>query len=84
VVVKRIKLFLEGFGHGFKSFGAIIANIVNTILLVLIYFIGVGIAALIVKLTRQELMSVEKKKISSYYKSNKPEKQSIEDFYKQY
>lgn len=84
MVVKKTRLFLDGFRHGFKSFGMIVTNIVNTVLLLLIYFVGVGFAALITRITSQKLMSVEKKKTNSYYKVNKTEKQNIEDFYKQY
>ena len=65
--MKKIKTFLKGLAHGLTYTGHIITNIVNTLLLLIIYFVGVGTAAIITKLTKQELMMLEKKNTTTYY-----------------
>lgn len=78
--MRRIKSFLDGS----KSFGTIITNIINTVLLLIIYFVGIGLAALIVRITKQELMNISNKRKHSYYKNELTEKGNLEEYYKQF
>lgn len=78
------KPFCKGLKEGFEIVGKMIANIINTVLLLVIYFVGIGLAALFVKLAGQDLMPLENKDAKSYYSEKNIEKGKIDDYYNQF
>ncbi len=54
----------------FKKFGEFVASIVNFILLLPVYFGGVGLSALLLKLKKEEPLDIQpKKEQESYWKA---------------
>lgn len=82
--MKTTKMFLKGLARGLTHTGHTITGIINTVLLLIIYFIGVGTAAIITKLAKQELIALEKKNTATYYNDKKIETENIQEYYKQY
>ena len=52
---------LKEFQHGLKEFSTCISTIVNTVLLSIVYIVGVGIASLSNKLSKKELLELKQK-----------------------
>jgi len=65
---------LKDFQNGLKEFGLCISTVVNTVLLSIVYIIGVGIASLANKVSKKELLELKKKDgsyWSDFHQSNK-------------
>lgn len=60
-------IFLKGFKNGFKDFGNLINNIINIILLTIVYIIAIGPTSIILKLFKKKLLMIDKKENSSTY-----------------
>jgi len=73
----------KGFANGFKGFGQIITNIINFVLLCIVYFIGVGITSIIVKISGKHFLDMKTKKYSYWVKLNLSKKK-FEDYYRQF
>ncbi|MBS3140787.1 hypothetical protein J4405_01420 [Candidatus Woesearchaeota archaeon] len=61
-----------------------IINIVNFILLLPVYFIGVGITSIIAKLFKKGFLNLKKENKKSYWTNNEVKKGEIEDYYRQF
>ncbi len=48
--------FWKGFTTGFQTFGKSIAAVVNTLLLFVVYVMGVGLTSIIAKITRKHFL----------------------------
>jgi len=80
-----IKEFIGGFKEGQKLFGKTIAVIVNTILLSIIYFIGIGLTSIVAKLFGKHFLELEKKEsLSSYWSELNLGKKPIKEYYRQF
>ncbi|MBI4142134.1 hypothetical protein HY484_04365 [Candidatus Woesearchaeota archaeon] len=79
----QIRLFLKGIHHGFGRFGKSVANAVNSVLLFVMYFVGVGLAALFTKISGTKLLNfgVQRK---SHYNETIIGNESKEDYYRQF
>ena len=82
--MEKTKLFLNGFVHGFGVIGRIVAEIINLVLLCVIYFVGVGTATLLTKISGTKLICLNNKSAKSYYKTQKIGKEKLEECYKQF
>jgi hypothetical protein len=87
--MSKLKQFFKGFGKGFKDFGHNISRIVNSLLLIIVYFIGAGITAIVAKITGKHFLEhkypgKEKTKAKSYWKELDLKKKSIEQYYRQF
>jgi len=82
--MEKTKLFLDGFAKGFGTIGKTVAEIINFVLLCIIYFVGIGLAYLFTKISGTTLIYLDKKNTKSYYKTQKIGKENIEEYYKQY
>ena len=77
--------FLRGFLSGFRHFGGIIVNIINTVLLTLVYFISVGPTALIYRWRGRRFFQVSPPpQQESYWSDLKVQTQPIEAYYRQF
>lgn len=78
-----MKRFFSGLKEGFKEFGENIARIVNSVLLSLVYFIGVGPTSLVAKITRKSFLDTKiDKKAKSYWSTLNLRKKPKEDYYR--
>ena len=75
--------FIKGFKNGMQNFGKSIVTIINTILLLLVYILGVGLTALFAKITGKKFLETELKK-GSYWTSLNLKKKKTEDYYRQF
>ena len=82
--MNEIKIFFIGFKHGFQEFGHIITNIVNFILLFIVYFIGVGLTSMIAKISGKHFLKLKKENRKSNWRIKKIGKQPIEEYYRQF
>ena len=80
-----MKGFFKGFKEGMKDFGEHIAIIVNTILLSVVYFVGIGLTSLVAKILRKKFLETHISKTSSSYWSDLNLKnKSKEESYRQF
>lgn len=81
--MKNENLFVKGFKNGFKNFGHNVTNIVNFALLLMVYFIGVGLTSLIAKLSKKKFLELNQKG-KTYWKERNLGKQPLENYYRQF
>ena len=82
--MKILKQFLKGFQKGMYNFSSSISVIINSILLTMVYFIGVGITSVVAKLVDKHFLDIRKIKKDTYWSSLNLKNKSIEDYYKQF
>jgi len=81
----KLKRFLSGLKYGQKNFGETISIIINTLLLTVVYFLGVGLTSVFSKLVGKRFldMKIDKKK-NSYWEELNLEKKEMEEYYRQF
>ncbi len=80
-----LKLFFSGFKNGFLDFSELIARIVNSLLLSLVYFIGVGLTSIFAKIARKHFLETNSfKKKNTYWSDLDLKKRDIEEYYRQF
>ena len=82
--MKRLRQFLKGFQKGMHDFGSSISVIINSILLTMVYFIGVGITSIVAKLVGKHYLDIRKSKKDTYWANLNLKNKSIEYCYKQF
>jgi hypothetical protein len=80
-VALALKRAWRSYRSGFHRFGTDIAGIINTVLLLAVYIIGVGITSLIAKLAGKRFLETRKKR--SYW-VNTHDTDSPNSFYRQF
>ncbi|MBT3940945.1 hypothetical protein HOD83_02455 [Candidatus Woesearchaeota archaeon] len=66
--------FVQGVKDGFKEFGERVTSVVNFVLLLIVYVIGVGITTILAKITKQKLLDFSfKDGRDSYWVDHKEE-----------
>ena len=80
-----IKPFFRGFKKGFNMFGETIATLVNSVLLFIVYVVGIGLTSLAAKLVKKRFLElkIEKDK-ESYWSDLNLKKEKIEKYYRQF
>lgn len=81
--MKNENLFVRGLKNGFKNFGHNVTNVVNFILLVPVYFIGVGATSLMAKGFGKKFLEL-KVRGKTYWKDEKRGTQLKDDYYRQF
>jgi len=77
--------FFKGFKSGFKEFGDGITIIVNSILLTLVYIVGVGITAIVAKVVGKDFLEMEtSRKKESYWDDLNLKKEDIDKYYRRF
>lgn len=80
-----IKQFFRGYKKGMENFGSIISTIVNTIILSIVYILGIGLTSILAKIVRKKFIETKVLKNKETYWSNIDSKnKSIKEFYKQF
>jgi hypothetical protein len=67
-----------------RNFGYNIALIINTLLLSLVYVVGVGFTSVIAKLFRKHFLKIIISKKNSYWYDLNLKKKPIEEYYRQF
>ena len=68
----------------FKSIGKIIVIIINSILLTIVYFIGVGLTSIIAKIFKKNFLDLKISKKKTYWTNLNLKKELIKNYYKQF
>ncbi|MFH1358686.1 MAG: hypothetical protein ABIH37_02260 [archaeon] len=80
-----MKRFFKGFMKGQKAFGNAIALLINTVLLTIVYFIGVGLTSIFARAFHKEFLDEEiKKQDESYWTELNLTKKQRRDYYRQF
>ena len=84
--MNSFKLFWKAFYLGMKKFGSTIVDIINFILLLPVYYIGIGISSIMAKILGKHFMDLSKpsKKVKSYWLDKKQKEIKIDDFYNEF
>jgi uncharacterized protein YqhQ len=82
--MSKFEIFFKGLMEGFRSFQHTLTNIVNFILLLIVYIFGIGIVAVISKLFRKHYLGLIKEGDKSNWKENKLTKQPLEKYYRMF
>ncbi len=75
--------FVSSFKKGMQGFGQTITIVVNSILLSVVYLVGVGITSIIAKIFRKKFLELQLKNQESYWVTIKKTKNK-EDYYRQF
>lgn len=81
--MNSLKFFFKGIRLGMDLFGVFITTLVNTLLLFLVYIIGVTMVALPAKIMKKKFLDTEKRD-KSYWEELHLTKKSKEDYYRQF
>jgi len=77
--------FLKDLKKGQKQFGGDISQVINFILLTIVYFVGVGLTSIFAKLFGKHFLELKiDKNMESYWSDLNLNKKSIEDYYRQF
>lgn len=83
--MSEIKEFYEGLKTGQKKFGENIAIIINSILLSIVYFIGVGLSALFGIFSNKQFLDLDLDTTKdTYWQDLNLKKKQIGDYYRQF
>ena len=84
-IFPTIKHFAEGFKEGQKSFGESIAIIVNSALLTIVYFFGVGLTSIFAKVFRKHfLLTKIEKNSETYWDDLNLGKKPMKEYFRQF
>lgn len=79
------KEFFRGVRKGFNKFGHCISTIINSILLFVVYIIGVGLTSLSAKLFNKHFLELKpSKKEGTYWSDLDLKKRSVEEHLRQF
>jgi Na+-driven multidrug efflux pump len=82
--VVMIKNFISGLKLGFHTTSESIATLVNTILLLIVYFVGVGITSIIARVSGKKFLDLKTSKENSYWSDLNLKTEKIDEYYKQF
>lgn len=81
----KLKQFYKGFQEGLKDFSQTISTIINSILLLIVYLIGVGLTSLFAKIFNKHFLDTKlSNKKKSYWSDLNLKKKSIDEYYRQF
>ncbi len=82
---KQKNLFFSGFGKGMKQFGLTLSALINSILLLFAYLSGIGLTALIAKITGKHFLELKlDKETKSYWSDLDLKRKQIKEYYRQF
>lgn len=79
-----MKKIFDEFKEGIKNFGSNISTIVNTILLLLVYLMGIGITSLVAKLFKKHFLQKKNLNNKSYWTDLNLKNKQKEDYLRQF
>jgi len=80
-----MKTFFKGLKKGMHNFSSNITIIINTILLTIVYLIGVGLTSIVAKIFKKHFLEnkIQKEK-ESYWHDLNLKKKPIEEYFRQF
>lgn len=75
--------FWHGFGSGMKTFGETLSTIVNSVLLLFVYLVGVGITSIFAKISNKSFLQTNLDE-ESYWDDLDINEKTIEECYRQF
>lgn len=78
----KLKIFGTGLKHGFRNFSHLITDVINFVLLLLVYITGVGIVSVISKISGKHFLDLKSKGPS--WVTRKLKKRPIEEYYRMF
>jgi hypothetical protein len=78
-----MKQFLNGFKKGFQNFGHTISIIINSVLLLVVYLIGIGLTSLFAKIVGKHFIEMKFGK-NSYWSDLNIKKRPLKEHYRQF
>ncbi len=83
--MKKTNEFIKGFKKGQKEFGESIAIIINSFLLFLVYFIGVGLTSIIAKIFNKHFLDFKiNKQADTYWTDLNLSKKPVQEYFRQF
>jgi hypothetical protein len=83
--VRGLQQFIRGFKKGFTGFSLNINSVISSILLSVVYILGVGLTSMLARLVGKHFLDVElSKKGETYWSDLNLEKKHIERYYRQF
>jgi hypothetical protein len=80
-----MKAILKGFKQGMRAFGDSIAVIVNSVLLAVVYLLGVGLTSIVCRLFLKRFLDLKPSKhATTYWVDINLKKRPIEEHYRQF
>ncbi len=79
-----MKKYLNSFKTGFQKFSHLVADLVNLVLLGLVYFIGIGLTSIIAKLSKKHFLDLKQEGKDTCWVDVKSDSQDIDDYYKMF
>ncbi|MCX6709904.1 MAG: hypothetical protein NTV63_03040 [Candidatus Woesearchaeota archaeon] len=76
--------FFRGFIKGFKRVGENAAVFINSIILSVVYFLGIGLTAIFAKAFRKHFIKVKKPNSATYWEEREKVSGKIEDYFDQF
>lgn len=76
--------FLTGFGRGSQYFGCNLSVIINSILLLLVYLVGVGMTSVFARVAKKSFLDIRVVKKDTYWSDLRLQKKSKESYYRQF
>jgi len=78
--MNKLIIFLKGLRQGFRNFSHLLTDVVNFVLLLIVYLIGIGIVSIISKLFGKRYLDL--KSNGSSWVVRKLKKKPIEEYYR--
>ncbi len=76
---------IDDFMDGQKMFGEDISRIVNTVLLTIVYILGVGLTSIVAKLAKKNFLDLKiNKETESYWSELNLGKSPMQEYYRQF
>ena len=83
--MRKLRLFLIDFRKGFIEFGYNLSVLVNTLLLFVVYMLGVGLTSVAAKLAGKRFIEKKiSKDLKTYWSDLNLKKEPMEKYYKQF
>jgi len=80
----KIKIFLKGVTRGQREFGESITVIINSVLLSIVYFVGIGFTSIFAKISGKHFLDLKTKKQKTYWEELNLNKEDIEKYHRQF
>ena len=82
--MRNLKQFFKGFKKGMDDFGHLITILINSIILSIVYLIGVGITSMFSKLFQKHFFEKEFSKKNTYWEDLNLKTKKFEEYYRRF
>lgn len=79
-----MRAFFSGFKEGFQEFGHNLNTLINTVLLTVVYIIGVGLTSVAARLFGKRFLVTEPSDDETYWQELNLETKEMEEYFRQF